>query len=241
MMKVLKHLALGIVVLFALILSVDVALNIKENTALKSNHAKFLDIKEEIIFESIKSFPDEVIVGTDLNNLALRTNTTLDSLYNNPRYLRLFVEDWELIKNFNGSLYVSPLGDCGEKDCTLGTYVSPSNDIIIYSFNKRVVTSQANKSYVEYLQHLDGTYELIHTYLHEVGHLIYSNFVTSQERYEWEILHNQSTDELRDYTKGNPKEDFADAYAFYRLGEDFDKNKERFVKEQYLEAKNAVK
>mgnify|MGYP001614730709 CR=1 FL=1 len=176
--------------------------------------------------EIIKAEEVTLIYGEDLTTtkqgqeaVDWLLNFLNDGINDDLYYVRLVIQDIQYLNATNSTFSIREYY-C-RRVCASGSWDKDSREITLYNKSnaKSVTLGTSHDSQVAF------------TYLHETGHLILDMFANESEREEWEYIHiNVTTDELREYARTTPHEDFADSYALYRLGVFHQKERLEFIK-----------
>ena len=173
----------------------------------------------EIVTENVYIIPeiDLIFEGEEAKEYVIK------NLGNNSHYLEVFEEDYNRyinkehkVKGNFARLEIHPEKKCDGTGCTTGGFLADGTTFTEIYLYKNIIKLDSN--------------EWIFSFIHENGHLLMAYYFNVTDMVEWNMLHEESirllrenmTDEFwRDYSKNNNKEDFADSYAIYRLGDEF--------------------
>jgi len=165
----------------------------------------FLVVTNEQNF--LRSISDDKAYHYTIYNTTVTVTKDFDKEYDNPRIRRVLEsipEQYYLgLKNVYFSKeknQVTKGMDLFYRFDTSGMYINMEKNIYVFDYDKY------------------GTYSnLRFVLMHEFGHHIHDSILTRAEQKRYKYIYNKKTTFLRDYTKENDDEGFADDYACYFL------------------------
>lgn len=123
------------------------------------------------------------------------------------------IQDNEDLKYKFASLQAKILTQDNLSDSTVAQYLPSTETIVLYTIKDDTLNETEKNFY------------------HELGHKVWYEYMSDEQRDEYLFLFNQTTDFISEYAKTSEKEDFAENYAQFRLNNTINQIKYLFIED----------